>query len=190
MTSPCRDARSVRPLSNESYSIVALTGMDALRLDTLVRPYRATYRCSTTDDLSTICIVLNLLCLRVPKLVPLLELFSSKGGTFRFLRRNWKFPALENKISSVGKESFQGRKRKFPALEIYFSNAGKFLENLKFANFTSSPLSVPACSDLWVRSSYWLSSRLAASVTLAASMTPAMGGIAFWIVISQLSTNL
>ena len=41
-TSPCRDARECqvggRPLSNGN-SIVALTGTDALRLDTPVRPY-------------------------------------------------------------------------------------------------------------------------------------------------------
>ena len=42
-----------------------------------------------------------------PLIVPLLELFSSKGGNIEFQRR----------------------KRKFPTLEIYFSKAGKFLEN-------------------------------------------------------------
>ena len=38
-TSSCRDARSVRPLCQRLQRHV-LTGTDALRLDTLVRPYR------------------------------------------------------------------------------------------------------------------------------------------------------
>ena len=39
--------------------------------------------------------------IRVPKTVPLLELFSSKGGTFQFQRRNSLVPA-EELFSSKG----------------------------------------------------------------------------------------
>ena len=39
LTVSCRDARSVRPLSNESYSIVALSGTDAQ----IVRPYSSRF---------------------------------------------------------------------------------------------------------------------------------------------------
>ncbi len=41
------------------------------------------------------CIVLNPKDIRVPKIVPLLELFSSKGGTFEFQGRNFLVPAEE-----------------------------------------------------------------------------------------------
>ena len=43
-------------------------------------------------------------------MIPLLELFSSKGGTLRFQQRNAKFPTLEKKISSLGNLFFQGWK--------------------------------------------------------------------------------
>ena len=33
--------------------------------------------------------------MRVPKRVPILELFSSNGGTFRFQRRNFSVPTEE-----------------------------------------------------------------------------------------------
>ena len=35
MRQPCRDARSVRPLCQSFYSVVVLTGTDAIRLDTI-----------------------------------------------------------------------------------------------------------------------------------------------------------
>ena len=39
--------------------------------------------------------MLNSLHIRVPKLVPLLELFSSKGGTLQFQGRNFLVPTGE-----------------------------------------------------------------------------------------------
>ena len=47
------------------------------------------------DDVCADRIVLNTLDIRVPKVVPLLELFSSNGGTFQFQRRNSLVPAEE-----------------------------------------------------------------------------------------------
>ena len=45
--------------------------------------------------------------IRVPKTVPLLELFSSKGGTFQFQRRNSLVPAEELFSSKGGTLRFQ-----------------------------------------------------------------------------------
>ena len=45
-------------------------------------------------------IVLIPLRIRVPKAIPLLELFSSNRGTFRFLRRKWKIPSEERNKTS------------------------------------------------------------------------------------------
>ena len=56
--------------------------------------------------------------IRVPKTVPLLELFSSSGGTFQFQRRNFLVPAEELFVSNGGKKSFQPWKTSFPPLEI------------------------------------------------------------------------
>ena len=61
----------------------------------------------------SLCIVLISLYIRVPKIVPLLELFSSNVGTESFQRWKIEFPREENKVSSVGS----------------FSNVGKFLES-------------------------------------------------------------
>ncbi len=52
-------------------------------------------------------IVLAFCCIRVPKIVPLLELFSSKGGTFQFQRRNFLVPRRELFFSYLGNLSFQ-----------------------------------------------------------------------------------
>ncbi len=49
-------------------------------------------------------IVLAFCCIRVPKIVPLLELFSSKGGTFQFQRRNFLVPAEELGSKETRKE--------------------------------------------------------------------------------------
>ena len=92
--------------------------------------------------------MLNPKYIRVPKESPLLELFSSKGGTFEFQGRNFRvpreelfsssggtfcslgrdseFPREENKISKGGKLNFQGWKFIFPTLERFW----KSLENL------------------------------------------------------------
>ena len=64
--------RTRRSAPTTSYSYLFDT-TDALPLDTI--------RASLYNDVFTIRIMLNLLYIRVPKLVPLLELFSSKGGT-------------------------------------------------------------------------------------------------------------
>ena len=65
--------------------------------------------------------------IRVPKTVPLLELFSSKGGTFQFQRRNSLVPVEELFSSKGGTLRFQRWKEKFPALENFFSSVGKLL---------------------------------------------------------------
>ena len=64
------DTRRSAPTTSYSY---LFDTTDALPLDTI--------RASLYNDVFTIRIILNLLYIRVPKLVPLLELFSSKGGT-------------------------------------------------------------------------------------------------------------
>ena len=53
-------------------------------------------------------------------MIPLLELFSSKGGTLRFQQRNAKFPTLENKVSNAGKKDFLPWKFIFPRLESFW----------------------------------------------------------------------
>ena len=83
------------PLSNDLDN-VTFDKTGAIPLDTSVRPLQRVTR-----------IVLCPLYMRVPKRVPLLELFSSSGGTESFLRRKTNFPRVEN----------------------FFSKAGKFLEN-------------------------------------------------------------
>ena len=57
-----------------------------------------------TDEQEEDPIALISLHIRVPKKVPLLELFSSKAGTFRFQRRNFRVPREEMENSSGGKE--------------------------------------------------------------------------------------
>ena len=49
-------------------------------------------------------IALISLHIRVPKVIPLLELFSSNGGTFEFQQRNFSIPTEEMENSSRGKE--------------------------------------------------------------------------------------
>ena len=53
-------------------------------------------------DYRSIRIALNLCLIRVPKLVPLLELFSSKAGTFEFQGRNFRVPREELSSSKRG----------------------------------------------------------------------------------------
>ena len=53
-------------------------------------------------------IVLKSLYIRVPKIVPLLELFGSKGGTFRFQGRNFSVPVEELSSSKGGTNKFFG----------------------------------------------------------------------------------
>jgi len=48
------------------------------------------------------------LYIRVPKIVPLLELFSSKAGTFEFQGRNFLVPRQELSSSSGGTISGKG----------------------------------------------------------------------------------
>ena len=49
-------------------------------------------------------IALISLHIRVPKVIPLLELFSSNGGTFEFQQRNFSIPTEEMENSFRGKE--------------------------------------------------------------------------------------
>ena len=67
---------------------------------TTVRPYKGLHVSHEHSNLLTI--VLIPLYVRVPKTIPLLELFSSKGGTFRFQGRNFLVPAEELFDSYVG----------------------------------------------------------------------------------------
>ena len=58
----------------------------------------------------SLCIVLAFCCIQVPKMVPLLELFSSKAGTFSVLRK-------ELFSSKAGTLRFQRRNFHFPLKE-------------------------------------------------------------------------
>ena len=93
--------RTRRSAPTTSYSYLFDT-TDALPLDTI--------RASLYDDVFTIRIMLNLLYIRVPKVVPPLELFGSNVGKQNFLRWKRNFPREENKISSLGNLFFQGWK--------------------------------------------------------------------------------
>ena len=93
--------RTRRSAPTTSYSYLFDT-TDALPLDTI--------RASLYDDVFTIHIMLNLLYIRVPKVVPPLELFGSNVGKQNFLRWKRNFPREENKISSLGNLFFQGWK--------------------------------------------------------------------------------
>ena len=60
---------------------------------------------------------------RVPKTVPPLELFSSKGGTFRFQGGNFRVPAVERFAPYGGIEKSLGRNEEIP-------RAGRFAPTL------------------------------------------------------------
>ena len=53
-----------------------------------------------TDEQEEDPIALISLRIRVPKVIPLLELFSSNGGTFQFQRRNFRVPTEESNKTS------------------------------------------------------------------------------------------
>ena len=53
-----------------------------------------------TDEQEEDPIALISLRIRVPKVIPLLELFSSNGGTFQFQRRKWEIPPEERNKTS------------------------------------------------------------------------------------------
>ena len=57
-----------------------------------------------TDEQEEDPIALISLYIRIPKVIPLLEPFSSNGGTFEFQQRNFSIPTEEMGNSSGGKE--------------------------------------------------------------------------------------
>ncbi len=57
-----------------------------------------------TDEQEEDPIALISLRIQVPKVIPLLELFSSNGGTFQFQRRNFSIPTEEIINLYVGEE--------------------------------------------------------------------------------------
>ena len=63
-------------------------------------------------------IVLFVWWIRFPKIVPLLELFSSKGGTFQFQRRNSLVPAEELSDPHGGAKKSLGRDLLIPREEF------------------------------------------------------------------------
>ena len=63
-----------------------------------------------TDEQEEDPIALISLRIRVPKVIPLLELFSSNGGTFQFQRRNFRVPTEELFDSYGGNGKFLRRK--------------------------------------------------------------------------------
>ena len=59
-----------------------------------------------TDEQEEDPIALISLYIRVPKVIPLLELFSSNGETFQFQRRKWEIPPEErNKTSEESSDT-------------------------------------------------------------------------------------
>ena len=66
-----------------------------------------------TDEQEEGPVALISLYIRVPKVIPLLELFSSNGGTFQFQRRNFRVPTEELFDSYGGNhKSLRGRRNK------------------------------------------------------------------------------
>ena len=63
-----------------------------------------------TDEQEEDPIALISLRIRVSKVIPLLELFSSNGGTFQFQRRNFRVPTEELFDSYGGNGKFLQRK--------------------------------------------------------------------------------
>ena len=108
------------------------TALQRERADTQVRPYTGLHvkvicRYSSSASLAfelrkqiatRLAIVLIQLSVRDPKTIPLLELFSSKGGTFRFLRGNSQIP-------TEGRNDLHVDVLKYPGGEFLFSTWGR-----------------------------------------------------------------
>ena len=62
--------------------------------------------------------MLKSLYIRGPKIVPFLELFSSKGGTFEFQGRNFRVPREELSSSSGGNRKFPTEEKKVSSANV------------------------------------------------------------------------